>query len=90
MDAPLSLPTQYLTPPQIARRLGVKASKVLAWIDRGELVAANLADRRGGRPRWRIAPEALASFLAARSSRPATQATNRHRLRKREAVIQFF
>ena len=31
------------TPPELARRYGIKPAKVLAWISRGELRAINLA-----------------------------------------------
>lgn len=70
---------RYLTPPAIARRYAVKPAKVLAWIERGELEAINLADRPGGRPRWRISPEALEAFERRRSSRPATPTATRPR-----------
>lgn len=69
----------YLTPPQIARRYGVKPAKVLGWIASGELVAVNLADGPGGRPRWRVSPEALADFERRRSSRPTPKPTRRGR-----------
>jgi excisionase family DNA binding protein len=40
-----------LTPPQVARRLGVNESKVRAWIDKGLLKAVNMAaDSSGRRP----------------------------------------
>jgi hypothetical protein len=90
MDAPLSHPIPYLTPPQIARRLGVKPSKVNGWVNSGELVGIDVSERRSNRPRWRISPESFAAFLAARSSRPATLTTSHRRPRKQETVIQFF
>ena len=66
--------TSYLTPPAIAKRYGVKPAKVLAWIRNGELVAINMAERSGGRPRWHVSPEALEAFELRRSSRPAPRA----------------
>jgi hypothetical protein len=79
----------WLTPPDIGKRLRVKAGKVLAWIRCGELVAVNLAERRGGRPRWRVSSAALDDFLAARSCRPAATPVRRRRKQPVEP-IQFF
>lgn len=59
-----------ITPNQLAHRLAIKPSKVLKWIADGELKAVNLAERRGGRPRWKILPEYLEEFLASRASTP--------------------
>ncbi len=68
-----------VSPNELARRLAVKPQKVLAWIARGELHAVNLADRTGGRPRWKILPEALAEFFASRQSTPTTAPRRRKR-----------
>jgi excisionase family DNA binding protein len=72
-QAVLPLSDAPLTPPEVARRLRVSADKVRSWIMRGELRAVNVADRVGGRPRWRIALEAVEEFerrRAALSARP--------------------
>jgi Helix-turn-helix domain len=69
----------YMTPPAIAKRLGIKPSKVLAWIRRGELLAINVVDRLGGRPRWRISPAALAEFERMRQAVPEVRGTRRRR-----------
>ena len=76
----------------LADRYGVNASKIGAWIKSGELRAIDVSARRGKKPRWRILPEALAEFEAARSSRTATSATPRRSPRRRPAgeVIEFF
>lgn len=37
----------YLSPPEVADRLGINAGKVLAWIRSGELRATNVAARAG-------------------------------------------
>jgi excisionase family DNA binding protein len=58
-----------MTPPQIAKRLGVASEKVIGWIDGGELRAVNLSAGEV-RPRWRIMPEDLAAFLASRANTP--------------------
>ena len=84
---------RWLTPPEIAAALKVKPSKVCGWLDTGELKGVNVATRqgRGRRPRWRVSPEALAEFLANRSSAPRPALEHRVAVRKRsEHVIEFF
>jgi hypothetical protein len=83
-----SPPAGFLTPPQVGRLLGVKASKVGLWIRSGELKAVDVSERRGGRPRWKIPPESLTAFFAARSSRPSLPQVRR---RKRDVqVTEYF
>jgi len=59
---------RWLSPPQVAKQLGVDPAKVIGWLRRGELVGVNVADRLGGRPRYRIDPAELAAFLQRRST----------------------
>ncbi len=68
------------TPPNIAEMLGIKVDKVHAWIHAGELKAVNIAQKRSGRPRWRILDEHLHEFLQSRAS---TKPVRRHRRRKK-------
>ena len=58
----------WLTPPQLAKQLGVDAQKVLGWIRSGELRAVNVAERACLRPRWRISAEAIEEFLRRREA----------------------
>ena len=58
-----------LTPPEIAKRLGIKADKVLTWIRSGELRAFNVATKQSGRPLWRIRLADLESWIATRTNR---------------------
>jgi hypothetical protein len=76
-----------LTPPEVGRQLGIDAAKVLRFIRAGELVASDLANLGSRRPRWRIAPEALKSFLERRQSRPAPTITRR---RQRDPRVKEF
>ena len=62
--------TRFLTPPAIARVLGVSPDKVLAWIAEGTLKAANLSS--ADRPRWKVHPDDLQTCLEGRSNRPKT------------------
>ncbi len=75
----LTMIEKAISPNELARRLAVKPSKVLKWIALGELKAVNLAERRGGRPRWKILPEYLDEFLASRASTPPPVARRRRR-----------
>jgi excisionase family DNA binding protein len=81
--------TRYLTPPTVAESLGINETKILAWIHAGELAAIDVSLRRGGRPRWRIAQEALEAFLISRSAQPPAPVVRRRR-RADPQVIQFF
>jgi len=78
-NGPVTQLGPWLTPPQIARQLGVDAAKVIRWIGSGELVGVNVATSTGGRPRWRVAPEELEAFLGRRRATPATRAPRRRR-----------
>lgn len=60
---------RFLTPPAIARKLGVKVERVRGWIVRGELDAINVSD--GHQPRYRVSPAALEAFMAGRSVSPS-------------------
>jgi len=57
----MSDPIKYLTPVQIAKRIGCRKSKVYAWIESGELRAMNSAGP-GERTSYRINPEWLEDF----------------------------
>jgi len=72
--------TTWMTPPQVAKLLGIDPGKVVAWIRRGELVAVNVAESTEGRPRYRISPEALEAFFSRRQAKP-TQQVRRRRTR---------
>ena len=82
--------SQWFTPPQIARERAVRVGKVLAWIRGGELEAVNHAERRGGRPRWRVSASALAAFDLARSNRSHLPPPAPRVLRAQAKVVPFF
>ncbi len=78
------------SPAEIAIRWGCKVDKVLTLIGSGELVAINVAtNRNGGKPRWRISPEALDDFERGRTTQPKLKPVTRRRKTKTE-VIKFF
>ena len=70
MRVPRGVDACSFSPPELARRWRVSPDKVVGWIRSGELAAFNVAARPGGRPRWRVSPEAMAAFEAARSATP--------------------
>lgn len=70
---------EYLTPPTIAKRLGVSCEKIVGWILAGELRGSNLAARTGGRPRYRVSEADLAEFLEQRSASVLPKAPRRRR-----------
>lgn len=73
----------YLSPPQYAKRLGIKPEKVLQWIRNGELRAIDVSSCPGvGRPRYRIPADAVVEFEETRSGL-APNAKPRRRKRKR-------
>ena len=86
--------SRWRSPPQLAEELGVDPSKIRCLIRSGELRANNLATRDGGRPRWRIAPEALVEFLQRRqaSANMTLRSPRRKRKckRKSENVTEYF
>ncbi len=69
----------YKTPPEIAKELRIRPDKVLTWIRSGELVAVNLAENIGGRPRWRVSEGDLDDFLRRRQSTPPPKVSRRRR-----------
>ena len=71
----------FITPPVVAKRLGVSPDKVLGWIAKGELAAVNVGN--GHRPRWRISPESIEEFLTARANQRPNKQQRRPRSRSR-------
>lgn len=73
---------------EIAERYGVTQHTVIAWIQSGDLKAVDVSRRRGGKPHWRISPEALEAFEFSRMPVPPPPKTRR---RKRDPnVIEFY
>jgi excisionase family DNA binding protein len=79
--------TTWLTVADVAETLRVNATKVGGWIARGELAAADVSSRSGGKPRWRISPDALEAFLLRRAAPDAPPV--RKRRKRNPEVIEF-
>ena len=79
-----------LTPRQVGERYQVDPAKVLGWIHAGELVAIDVSQRAGGRPRYRIDPADLAAFEQRRRVRSPSPQPRRRRRTQHAGIIQFF
>ncbi len=78
-----------LTVADISDRYGVDEHTVLGWIKSGELRAIAVNRKPGARkPRWRITPEALASFELLRTHNPPPPTTRRRKTQPE--VIEFY
>ncbi len=80
-----------LSPPDLARRYGCKAAKIISWIRSGELDAVNVAAKTTGRPRWRIPAAAVEAFETRRSAipKPAKPARRRSKVNRGDWVEYF-
>lgn len=76
-----------LTPPQVAKQLGVDPATVISWIRSGQLKASNLG-KGDQRPRYRVQPGDLDAFLKKRQ--PTLQSSRKPRSEKQADVIEFF
>lgn len=80
----------FITPNQLAKTLGIKADKVLAWIRSGQLVAINVAENPNGqRPRWRIDQDEVTRFLKSRQTKPTETAKAIRRRRKNKPARRW-
>ncbi len=78
-----------MTVRDLCDRYGVGEDSVLAWIRSGELKAMNVArSAKSKRPSWRISPEALAAFEAARTPEPPAPRAKRRA--KHAGIVQFY
>ena len=85
----MTAPAPMLTPPAVARRLGIKSDTARDLIRSGELRGVDLARRGSKRPRFRVSEAALAEFLLGRTVQPPLPKPPRRRKRDPE-VIQYF
>ncbi|HEX5271458.1 MAG TPA: helix-turn-helix domain-containing protein [Gemmataceae bacterium] len=78
-----------LTVRDVAKRYRVSPERVRGWIRRGELAALNTADRRLGKPRLVVTPEALERFERGRQATTEVKVPHR-RTRRAAGVIDFY
>jgi hypothetical protein len=72
----------------VAATLGIRTHAVLSLIRSGELRAVNIAQRVGGKPRWRILSDDLEGFLSRRTHQPA--GPRQRRRKPKHQVTQYF
>ena len=72
--------TDWLSPPQIAKMLGVKPDKVLYWIHTGKLQAVNVATQEGSRPQYMVTPAAFDLFKNRRTTQPPVKVKRARRV----------
>jgi excisionase family DNA binding protein len=82
------MPNHFQTTAEAAEFLSVTTDKITDLIHSGQLAAVNVALHPGGKPRWRIADEALKQFITSRQSQPVSISTPR-RKRQPESVTQY-
>ena len=76
-------PDQPLTVPEVAKFLRVRPDKILSWIRSGRLRGYNVAEQESGRPKYRVNPDDLQSFMQQRAvTQPAPKGRpiGRHRI----------
>lgn len=62
-------PQKYMTTAEVAEYFSVAASRVAKWIKKGEMVAVNASvSPVSKKPQYRIRPEAVERFEAARDA----------------------
>lgn len=72
-----SLPS--LTPPTVAKQIGVSVSTVLSWIKSGELRAIDVSSKTSSRPLYKTSSQWLAEFIERRTVNPRTEMRRRQR-----------
>jgi len=82
---------EYYLVPELADVTRMDQCKILGWIRRGELLAINMAENPGGRPRWRVPREAWQAFQLVRSNQATAPAPRpQRRRRRREGYVMRF
>ena len=79
----------WLTPPEVGRRYGIKAERVIAMIRAGLLRAIDVSSPGSRRPRFRIHESDLIAFETLRTVTPRSKGSPRKR-RPKSDVIEFF
>ena len=78
-----------LTPPKLAKRLGVSSDKVRDWIRSGQLAATDVAKPTSTRARYKISEEAVREFEKKRQPEKPPPSPRRRR-KKDPGVTEFF
>ena len=84
---PAVVSPRFLTPPQVAKRLGIDSHRVIRWIKSGQLAACNVGDG-AQRPRFRVFESDLTIFLASRAAGPTPKVSRRQK--RNPEITEFF
>ena len=79
-----------LTPPQLAKRLGVSPEKVRGWIKSGQLVATDVSKSPVGSPRYRISEDNIREFKKRRKAGTPTVSPRIRRKKPDDNVTKYF
>lgn len=73
-----------LTPDEVAKEWGIPRSRVISWINNGELPAADASVKRkaGGKPRYLIDRKDLEDFWNSRLKSPVQKPARRAKRKK--------
>lgn len=82
--------TRFSTPNELAKRYGVKSSRVIEWIKSGELRAISTASRGAAKARYKCSPEAIQLFEAGRAVVGPVAAVPRRQRRPVAGMIDHF
>jgi excisionase family DNA binding protein len=78
-----------LTPPQVAKKLGVSPHTVRTWIRDGELKAIRVGRMGAKKCRLVVDPESLAEFEKRRQA-PVREPRRQRRRKDREPIVKLF
>lgn len=87
--AALTVAGRYYSPPQLAKLWGVDPGTILTHIRAGRLRAFSTSPPGTRRPRWRIAPSAVAEFESLHSAHPPVKPVRSTRRKADPAYVEY-
>ncbi|MHB8974713.1 MAG: helix-turn-helix domain-containing protein [Pirellulaceae bacterium] len=83
-------PDRMLTLREAAKIAGVSYETMIAWANWKEIEAVDVARKKGGKPRWRIAPTELQRFLKSRARFRYEPPPRRRRTSRSDQAAKFY
>jgi hypothetical protein len=83
-------PDRMLTLREAAKIAGVSYGTVIGWANWKEIEAVDVAKKKGGKPRWRIAPTELQRFLKSRARFRYEPPPRRRRPARSDRAAKFY
>jgi hypothetical protein len=81
---------RMLTLREAAKIAGVSYETMIAWANWKEIEAIDVARKKGGKPRWRIAPSELQRFLKSRARFRYEPPPRRRRPSRTDRAAKFY